>query len=75
MNRGRRVELVELDPLAIGGAQHRDGRADILVEPNQFADLRPFDGRFAFEREAECEEERLYGFRGLRRRGGCYRGG
>src|SRR5688500_16372150 len=56
------VELVELDAtVTIGRPHHREGGPDIL-EPDQAADQRPFDGRLAFELEAQLDEERLDGF-------------
>jgi hypothetical protein len=55
------VELVELNTLTIGSPHHRQGGAHVL-EPDQFANQRPFDCRFALEREAQFDEERLDGF-------------
>ena len=55
------MELVELQALPIGSPHHHEGGADIL-EPNQFADQWSFDGRLAFKREAQFDEEGLGGF-------------
>jgi hypothetical protein len=51
------VERVQLDAtLTIGRPHHREGGPDIL-EPDQAAGERPFDGRLAFELEAQLEDQ------------------
>jgi hypothetical protein len=67
-DRGRHVELVELDStVAVRRPHHREGGANIL-EPDQAVDRRSLDLRFAFELEAEFDEERLGRPRGRRER-------
>ena len=56
-----RVKFIQLDALAVGRAQHRQRRADIL-ESDQLADVGSFDRRLALELEAKFDEERLHCF-------------
>ena len=48
--------------LPIGSPHHREGGPDIL-EADQSADQRPFDGCLAFERKPQFDEERLDGLK------------
>jgi hypothetical protein len=52
---------IQLDALPVGSAHHRERGPDIF-EADQATDRRPFDCRFALEREAQFDEECLDGF-------------
>ena len=54
------MELVQFNALSIGSPHHCEGGPDI-VEPDQFADQRPFDCRLALQLQAQFDEERLGG--------------
>src|SRR5256714_6701121 len=54
-----RVKLVELDATVAVRSPHQRQRGANVLEPDQAVDRRPLDLRFAFELEAELDEERL----------------
>lgn len=56
-----RVELIQLNTLPVGRAQHRQGSSDIL-QSDQLTNQWPFDCRLALQPEAQFDEKRLGGF-------------
>ncbi|MOA44409.1 hypothetical protein D3C78_1666860 [compost metagenome] len=55
------MELVELNALPIGCAQHREGGSHVF-KPYELADSRPFNGGLALKLEAQLDKKRLHRF-------------
>src|SRR3954464_7702504 len=62
-DRLRRVELVQLDPpVAVRGAQEREGGTDVL-KADETVDHGAPDGRLALQLQSEIEKEGLHGLK------------